>query len=79
MNNFVINCPHCDEHIFIEQLNCCIFRHGHFKLNNEQIDQHSSKELCDNYVNQNIIYGCGKPFKITVSNDKYIVEKCDYI
>ena len=26
--NTVISCPHCFEQILIEELNCCIFRHG---------------------------------------------------
>lgn len=47
----IIKCLHCDKDILIEELNCCIFRHG------IQIDQHASKELCD-YVTNNLI--CGK-------------------
>ena len=70
----IITCPHCNEFILIEELNCRIFRHGVFKNTNQQISPHASKEECDAYIVQDLIYGCGKPFKIT---DK--VEKCDYI
>ena len=47
MNEIIITCPHCSFYILIEQLNCCIFRHGVFKNNNEQINPHEKKENCD--------------------------------
>lgn len=74
----VLECPHCKEYIIIEKLNCGIFRHGVFK-NGRQVNPHSSKDICDNLFNKNLIYGCGKPFKITFVDDKFIVEICDYI
>jgi sarcosine oxidase delta subunit len=73
----IIICPYCNEIIIIEELNCCIFRHGVLKTNMEQINPHSSEEKCKYYINNNLIYGCGKPFKINVDN--LTVEKCDYI
>ena len=78
-NQPIIICPHCNEFIIIEKLNCGIFRHGIFKENGQQIPPHSSKEHCDNYINNGVIYGCGKPFKIILKNDIYTVEICDYI
>ena len=81
MNNKIdiINCPHCRELVIIEQLNCCIFRHGIIKSTGEQINPHASKSECD-YLNENgLIYGCGKPFRIIIHNEKMIVELCDYI
>ena len=71
----VVNCPHCSDPIIIEELNCCIFRHGIFKETSLQIDPHSSEELCNYYISQKKIYGCGKPFRVEV--DKAVV--CDYI
>jgi hypothetical protein len=76
---FIINCPHCNEHILIEELNCKIFRHAVLKSTNQQIDPHSSKSECDNYIINNLIYGCGKPFKILILNNNYQAEICDYI
>jgi hypothetical protein len=78
--DLVIDCPHCKEHILIEKLNCCIFRHGILKSNGKQIDPHSSKELCDFYIQKDLIFGCGKPFQI-IKNDKneFISVICDYI
>ena len=66
----VISCPHCKEFIIIEQINCAIFRHGYLKNNQKQIDPHATKELCDYYVRENLIYGCGKPFKLILNNNK---------
>ena len=75
----VISCPHCKEFIIIEQINCAIFRHGYLKNNQKQIDPHATKELCDYYVRENLIYGCGKPFKLILNNNKFEPIICDYI
>ena len=75
----IVNCPHCNEFIIIEEINCNIFRHGVFKNTRIQIDPHSSKKLCDYYVENNLIYGCGKPFILVINNDTYITEMCNYI
>jgi hypothetical protein len=77
--NLVVNCPHCSDPIIIEELNCCIFRHGILKETSVQIDPHSSEELCNYYVSQKKIYGCGKPFQIINVNGEYSVIKCGYI
>ena len=99
--NLVIECPHCNEPILIEQLNCKIFRHGVFtpldlkcrfystkigilnlqgcKSTNQQIEPHLSKDKCDELILNNLIYGCGKPFKIISNDDNFKVEICDYI
>jgi len=78
--HIIIQCPHCDYFILIEKLNCCIFRHGVFIKTNKQINSHESKELCDSYVNNKLIYGCGKPYRIIKNEkDEYIAVICDYI
>lgn len=79
MSQIIVNCPHCKIPIFIEELNCCIFRHGVFIKTNEQISPHSSKEECEYYIKNNLIFGCGKPFKIINVNGELIPEICDYI
>jgi len=40
---------------------------------------HSSEELCNQVVEEDLIYGCGKPFQIVQENDCLIVKKCGYI
>jgi hypothetical protein len=75
----IINCPHCKIPIFIEEVNCGIFRHGVLIATNEQIPPHSSKAKCDYYIINNLIFGCGKPFKIIKVNNKLIPKNCDYI
>jgi hypothetical protein len=69
-----IECPHCQQKIWIEELNCGIFRCGVLKENGEQIPPHVSKEECDTYI-QKGIYGCSKPFQIK----KNVIFICDYI
>ena len=74
----ILTCPHCKDYIIIRKINCGIFRHGVLK-NGKQIDPHAPKYMCDYYVRENKIYGCGKPFRIICINNKYETEVCDYI
>ena len=69
-------CPHCQGAVWVEQLNCKIFRHGIFKQTGKQIPPHASKADCDKWFEQGEIWGCGKPFQID-ENSKAIV--CEYI
>jgi hypothetical protein len=62
MEELIVVCPHCSVLVLIEQLNCCIFRHGTIIESGKQIDPHAPKEICDFYALRNKIYGCGKPF-----------------
>ncbi len=75
----ILKCPHCNELLIIEKINCAIFRHGIMKKNLKQIDPHSLKELCDYFVNNDLIYGCGKPFRIVFKDNNLETEICDYI
>ena len=76
---FIVTCPHCKEFILIQEINCGIFRHGTLH-NGNQIEPHASKEQCDAYVAQKIIYGCGGPFKIVKKDDQTLeAVVCDYI
>ena len=78
-NEPIIFCPHCNEPIIIEKINCGIFRHGIIKSSGEQIPPHAKKEECEYFIKNNLIFGCGKPFQITLENDKIVVIICDYI
>jgi hypothetical protein len=71
----IINCPHCNMYVIIEQLNCGIFRCGIYKEGYKQIDPHLPKIECESLILQNKIYGCGNPFQIKNN----IVTVCDYI
>ena len=75
----IILCPHCNDPIIIQEINCGIFRHAVLKANNQQINPHAPKKDCDNYINNNLIYGCGKPFKIIKNNNNLEAVKCEYI
>ena len=77
--NFCVNCPHCKDIIIVEQINCAIFRHGILKTDYSQMHPHLPKFACDTLITGNMIYGCGKPFKVVKQNDKFIAIICDYI
>lgn len=78
-NNTIVKCPHCKEYVEIIEVNCAIFRHGIFKNTGQQIDAHTPKQLCDQYIQANQIYGCGKPFKLNIRENILVAEMCDYI
>lgn len=78
-------CPHCNQIVFLpkKEFNCKIYRHGVYKSNYKQIDPHLNKEECDRLKKEDLIYGCGKPFKLIIEKQKnkniYFIKKCDYI
>ena len=76
--NIIVNCPNCNIPVLIEQLNCRIFRHGILKANNTQINPHASKEECDYYIQNDLILGCGKPFRV-LENNGFKTVICEYI
>ncbi len=75
----IVECPHCQCQIEIDQVNCAIFRHGAYIHNNEQIPPHSSKAECDRLVHQGQAIGCCKPFRLVKEGEKWIAVACNYI
>ena len=78
---FYLECPHCNCIVEIHQneINCAIFRHGIYKHSATQMNPHASKEECDDAVQNNLIFGCGKPFRMVKDGDNYKLEICEYI
>ena len=74
---FIVSCPHCGMYIEILSIACGIFRCGQYKINGQQLDPHYSEQRCIFVVENGMIYGCGKPFKII--DKKTPPEKCGYI
>jgi len=74
-------CPHCKDYFIVNKkdINCAIFRHAVFKKNFHPINPHETKEKCQELVDNNLVFGCAKPFKLILNNDKYEAEICDYI
>jgi hypothetical protein len=62
-------------YIEILAVNCAIFRCGIFKETYIQMNPHTPRQQCDDLKKKDLIYGCGKPFKI--ENQKAII--CSYI
>lgn len=84
----IFPCPHCDAMITVgvNEVNCCIFRHGYFYniVNGQvvllqQMNPHTPKQECDRLKAENKIVGCGKPFRIDMENCTRYVRICDYI
>ena len=80
---YVFLCPNCECYTQVSEneVNCQIFRHGVLKTNGQQVNPHASKKECDELVEQNLVYGCCKPFRIFrgKSGNYEYVDICDYI
>ena len=75
----IITCPHCGQFAEILELNCRIFRCGIFKHNLQQIPPHETKEICDDLKLRDVIFGCGKPFRIMENSGVMEAVACEYI
>lgn len=78
----IVVCPHCSSKILIfnNEIACAIFRHGVYKSNGQQMNPHAPKEQCESEFNNGLIFGCGKPFRVSLkSENKLVAEECDYI
>lgn len=74
-----VECPNCGDMVEIVQINCGIFRHAVLKKNNQQINPHTPKHICDQLHKNGLVYGCAKPFRLEKINDKFVAYKCGYI
>ena len=43
------------------------------------MNPHETKEICDKLLANDMIYGCGLPFKSVLKDGAYYVEIGDYI
>jgi len=80
--DIIIICPHCEMNILIKEneINCAVFRHGVYKKDFAQMNPHEKKEECDRLLQEDLIHGCGKPFKLIKDKDEeYKALVCDYI
>lgn len=76
---FIVTCPHCVQSIEVLEVNCRIFRCGILKSNYTQINPHLSKVECDKLVNDDLIFGCGKPFELINEIGIWKPVPCEYI
>ncbi len=79
--NLIIQCPHCANPVIIIKLSCGIFRHGTFKkAKGKQINPHATQSQCEMYLKKDLIFGCGKPFRVVkTETGEYVGEPCGYI
>ena len=80
MDYIIVNCPHCNDkiQIYLKEINCKIFRHGVYKHNYVQIDPHLPKDQCEKLKQNDLIYGCGKPYMLVKVLNKWEITRCDY-
>jgi hypothetical protein len=76
---YIVNCPHCNLLVEIESINCGIFRHAVYKRTNSHIPPHTPKNECDRLFQSGEVWGCAKPFRVTLEQNQINVSICDYI
>jgi hypothetical protein len=84
---FIVKCPHCESEpilfLYQNELACKIFRHAAYNFDtNKLINPHTPEQECDRLSNEKLIVGCGKPFRVLVSDEDVNiikVEKCGYL
>ncbi len=74
-------CPHCNKELDFDPIECGTAIHGYLeKENYKQIDPHASRAVCEKYIRENAVAGCGKRILIIKSKEtgKFIVKPVDY-
>ena len=46
--------------------------------NGKHINPYASNKFCEINLSQNLIYGCGKPFRVILDDNQYKAIVCDY-
>ena len=77
LDAFVFPCPHCGLLVQVPrtEIRCSIFRHGVWRRDFGFCPPHASKRECDQWIEEELIWGCGKPFRFTGES----VTLCGYI
>ena len=76
--NIKVYCPYCYEIIDIENKSLSdmrFFRHGIYKNTGKWINPYMSNIMCDRYLLNKKIIGCGKFLKIIYDGVNYKVDK----
>jgi len=82
---FIFECPHCNGIIEVKktQIASKVCRHAVLKSTGKPINPHAPKEECLKLVEDDLIWGCGKPFRFIKDKTKSTgwshVETCEYI
>lgn len=80
-DKLIFQCPNCGDFVLVfkNELNCKIFRHAVHKDNGQNINPHTSENECKKLVENNLVFGCAKPFRIIQNGSEYKVQICEYI
>jgi hypothetical protein len=76
----ITTCPSCQGDVIIleEEIACGVFRHAVYK-NGTDVGQHSSKEYMDGLIKNDLVWGCGRPFRLEKKEESYEAVECDWI
>jgi hypothetical protein len=75
MGDFYINCPHCDEIVYITKVKCGLFLHAANNKTMKSLNPHSKQYQIDKLRKNGMLLGCGGKFSIIINNGELISFK----
>lgn len=66
MGDFYVNCPHCDEIVYITKVKCAMFLHAANKNTYKTLNAHSKWYEIDKLKRHGLLLGCGNRFWVKI-------------
>ena len=74
MGNFYINCPHCDEIVYITKVKCALFLHAADSVSMKTLNPHAKWYEVDKLKRKGTLMGCGERFWIKMDESGTVVS-----
>lgn len=74
LGDFYINCPHCDDIIYITKIKCAMFLHAVDKTTMKQLSPHSKWYQVDKLKRDGNMVGCGERFWLQTDHNGTIIS-----
>lgn len=74
MGDFYINCPHCDEIVYITKVKCAMFLHAASKNTSKTLNAHTKWYEVDKLKRHGLLLGCGERFWVKMDESGTIVS-----
>jgi hypothetical protein len=68
LGDFYIECPWCNEIVYIEKVKCCVFLHAFNTKTQKPIGPHTPRKKIEQVRAENTLDGCGGRFKLVIIN-----------
>ena len=68
LGDFYIECPHCDDIVYITNVKCALFLHAYNNKTGKALNPHSKWYYIDKIKRDGNLLGCGGRFKLKMEN-----------